>query len=107
MWHEAPCILSEASGEKPAVILIGTGSEVHLAPGDPNGVAAEGVPARVVSMPSWDCSTAKQRFLPAGLPKLVVEAGVTRGWCYYVDGSEDMIGLDRFGALAEGISALT
>ena len=100
-------ILSEARGGKPAIILIGTGSEVHLALAAQAELQKKGVPVRVVSMPSWEifdeeASDYRTRVLPPDVPKLAIEAGVTRGWRDYVGSSGDIIGLDRFGASAPG-----
>jgi transketolase len=91
----------------PQVILIGSGSEVWPAVGAARLLAAEGVRARVVSFPSWklfDAQSAeyKASVLPAGVPKLAVEAGATLGWWKYVGSNGDVIGLDRFGASAPG-----
>jgi transketolase len=91
----------------PQVILIGTGSEVQLAQGAAKLLAAEGIKARVVSMPSWKIfdeqpAAYKASVLPAGVPKLAVEAGATLGWWKYVGSNGDVIGLDRFGASAQG-----
>jgi transketolase len=100
-------ILSEAKGGRPAVILIGTGSEVHLALAAQAELQKKGVPVRVVSMPSWEifdqeAADYRTRVLPPDVPKLAIEAGVTRGWRDYVGSSGDIIGLDRFGASAPG-----
>jgi len=91
----------------PQVILIGTGSEVSVAQGAAKLLAAEGIKARVVSMPSWkifdeQSAEYKANVLPAGLPKLAVEAGATLGWWKYVGSGGDVVGLDRFGASAQG-----
>src|SRR5579863_4178478 len=91
----------------PQVILIGTGSEVWPAVDAAKLLAAEGIRARVVSFPSWklfDAQSAayKASVLPAGVPKLAVEAGATLGWWKYVGSNGDVIGLDRFGASAPG-----
>ena len=91
----------------PQVLIIGTGSEVQLALGAAKLLAAEGISARVVSFPSWrifEEQTAAYRasVLPAGVPKLAVEAGATLGWWKYVGSNGDVIGLDRFGASAPG-----
>ena len=91
----------------PQVILIGTGSEVWLAADAAKLLAAEGIRARVVSFPSWklfDAQSAEYRasVLPAGVPKVAVEAGATLGWWKYVGSNGDVIGLDRFGASAPG-----
>jgi transketolase len=91
----------------PQVVLIGTGSEVWPAVDAAKLLAAEGIRARVVSFPSWklfDAQSAeyKTSVLPAGVPKLAVEAGATLGWWKYVGSNGDVIGLDRFGASAPG-----
>ena len=70
-------------------------------------LAAEGIRARVVSFPSWklfeeQTAEYKASVLPAGVPKLAVEAGATLGWWKYVGANGDVIGLDRFGASAPG-----
>jgi len=89
----------------PKVILIGTGAEVWPALDAAKLLAAEGIAARVVSLPSWrifdeQSAEYKASVLPAGVPKLAVEAGATLGWWKYVGLDGDVIGLDRFGASA-------
>jgi transketolase len=91
----------------PQVVLIGAGSEVWFCVAAAKLLAAEGIAARVVSFPSWeifDEQTAeyKTSVLPAGVPKLAVEAGATAGWWKYTGLDGDVIGLDRFGASAQG-----
>ena len=91
----------------PQVVLIGTGSEVWPAVEAAKMLAAEGIAARVVSFPSWkifeeQTAEYKASVLPAGVPKLAVEAGATLGWWKYVGQDGDVIGLDRFGASAPG-----
>jgi transketolase len=91
----------------PQVSIIGTGSEVQLALGAAKLLAAEGIRARVVSFPSWrifeeQSAAYKASVLPAGVPKLAVEAGATLGWWKYVGSNGDVVGLDRFGASAPG-----
>jgi transketolase len=98
-------VLEEAAN--PQVILIATGSEVSLAQGAAKLLAGEGITARVVSMPSWkifeeQSAEYKASVLPAGVPKLAVEAGATLGWWKYVGTGGDVVGLDRFGASAQG-----
>src|SRR4051794_28083428 len=86
------------------VVLVGTGSELHLCV-----QAAEQLGnARVVSMPSWEWFARQDddyraSVLPAGVPKLSVEAGVKMGWAQWVD---DSVSLDRFGASAPGAEVL-
>jgi transketolase len=89
------------------VVLIGTGSELWVAVDAAKLLAAEGIAARVVSFPSWkifeeQSAQYKASVLPAGVPKLSVEAGATLGWWKYVGLDGDVIGLDRFGASAPG-----
>lgn len=90
--------------EDPQVVLIGTGSEVSVCAEAADALAGEGVRVAVVSMPSWDMFEAqgadyRASVLPAGVPALSVEAGVTLGWAAYAD---DAVGIDRFGASAPG-----
>jgi transketolase len=84
------------------VVLIATGSEVHLALSARDLLAESGISARVVSMPSWELFEAqppgyRDRVLPAGVPRLAVEAARALGWCAWAD---DVVSMDRFGASA-------
>jgi transketolase len=93
--------------DKPQVVLIGTGSELWPVVEAAKLLAAEGIRARVVSFPSWKIfeeqpAAYKASVLPAGVPKLAVEAGSTLGWWKYVGQDGAVIGLDRFGASAPG-----
>jgi transketolase len=93
------------------VVLIGTGAEVWLALDAAKLLAADGIQARVVSFPSWkifeeQTAEYKASVLPAGVPKLAIEAGATLGWWKYVGLDGDVIGLDRFGASAPGPIAM-
>jgi transketolase len=97
-------VLSEAAG-RPQAVIIATGSEVALALAAQRTLAAEGIATRVVSMPStnvFDRQDAawKAEVLPAGLPRVAVEAGVTDGWYKYVGLEGGVVGLDRFGESA-------
>jgi transketolase len=96
---------------KPQLVLIGAGSEVWPCVEAAKLLAAEGIVARVVSFPSWklfeeQSAEYKASVLPAGVPKLAVEAGATIGWWKYVGQDGDVIGLDRFGASAPGPKVL-
>ncbi len=98
-------VLQDAA--KPQVVLIATGSEVWAALDGAKLLAADGIQARVVSMPSWkifeeQTAAYKASVLPAGVPRLAIEAGATQGWWKYVGLDGDVIGLDRFGASAPG-----
>jgi transketolase len=94
-------------GSKPDIILVATGSEVHLALAAREQLAQEGVKARVVSLPSWHLFQAqpaeyREAVVSPGLPILAVEAGVSLGWRPYVGPHIEVIGVDRFGASAPG-----
>lgn len=97
-------ILREASDEEPQVILIGTGSELHVAAQAAEMLEGEGIRVRVVSMPSWfqferQDESYKASIFPSGVPCLSVEAGSTLGWQRY---AQHQVGIDRFGASAPG-----
>ena len=102
-------VLEEAA--EPQIILIGTGAELWPCVEAAKLLAAEGIRARVVSFPSWklfeeQSAEYKASVLPAGVPKLAVEAGATVGWWKYVGQEGDVVGLDRFGASAPGSKVL-
>jgi transketolase len=91
--------------EDPDVVLVATGSEVWVALEAADRLAADGVHAQVVSLPSWDLFDAQpedyqDEVLPPEVPTLAVEAGVPLGWERWAD---DVVGIeDRFGASAPG-----
>ena len=96
--------LAEASAE-PKVILVATGSEVEIAAAARDTLEAAGVPTRLVSMPCVEWYTAqpdsyKASILPAGVPKVVIEAAQPIGWRDVLDGTVTAIGIDHFGASA-------
>jgi transketolase len=101
-------LLSDSSSGNPEIILIGTGSEVHLALEVHEKLLSEGVKTRVVSMPSWELfeqqpEKYRQEILPPDVTKRVsIEAGVTLGWHRYVGKEGQIIGIDHFGASAPG-----
>jgi len=93
--------------ENPQVVLLGAGSELWPAVEAAKLLAAEGIRVRVVSFPSvkiFDEQTAayKASVLPAGVPKVAIEAASTLSWWKYVGSEGTVIGLDRFGASAPG-----
>jgi transketolase len=95
------------AGDRPEIILIATGSEVHLALEGRDRLAKEGVQARVVSMPSTNLFSSQpdvyqEKVLPTGVPLLVIEAGSSLGWKSYVGAQIAVIGVDTFGASAPG-----
>ncbi|MBK1686548.1 transketolase [Rubrivivax gelatinosus] len=87
----------------PQAVIIATGSEVQLALHAQAQLAAAGIAVRVVSMPStttFDRQSVEYKLsvLPAKLPRIAVEAGVTDGWWKY--GCAAVVGLDRYGESA-------
>ena len=85
--------------------MIATGSEVDLAVQAADELAKQGVPVRVVSMPSTDVferqdAAYKAGVLPKGLPRVAVEAGVTDFWYKYVGLEGAVVGIDTFGESA-------
>lgn len=100
-------ILSE-SEKTPQLILIGTGSEVHLLLEAQERLKAKKIAARVVSMPSWELfeqqtAAYKEKVFPKALRKrLAVEAGSALGWHKYVTDEGDIIGVNKFGESAPG-----
>ena len=100
--------LVDESGASLDLVLVGTGSEVSVCVAARETLQGEGHSVRVVSMPSWDGFEAQSdayqaSVLPAGVPKLAVEAAVSFGWSRWVD---DVVAIDRFGASAPGPVAL-
>ncbi|WP_297493103.1 transketolase [Persephonella sp.] len=98
-------ILEDA--ENPDLILIGTGSEVHVCLGAKDILEKEGIKVRVVSMPSWELffrqsEDYRKEVLPEDLPKVAVEAGSSLGWKEIVGDKGIVIGMEGFGASAPG-----
>jgi len=99
-------VIAEADGGQPAVILIGTGSEVHIALAAREGLQAEGIPTRVVSMPclEWffeqDQAYRDEVLPPAVKARVSVEAGVGFGWRQIVGDAGETISLEHYGASA-------
>jgi transketolase len=96
-------VLVEAAGA-PELVLIGTGSEVHVCVEAARELGADGIATRVVSLPSWELfaeqdEAYRESVLPPGLPRLAVEAASPFGWERYAD---DSVTIDRFGASAPG-----
>jgi transketolase len=95
------------TSKRPDIVLIATGSEVHLALEARDRLATEGVHARVVSMPSTNLFASqsadyREKVLPADVPLLVIEAGSPVGWQSFVGPRIAVIGIDTFGASAPG-----
>ncbi|HEU4524016.1 MAG TPA: transketolase [Gemmatimonadales bacterium] len=104
--------LLDAPGGAPHAILIGTGSELHVAVAAARLLQADRVRIRVVSMPSWELFAAQsQEYRDSVLPpevraRVSIEAGTTFGWERHVGREGASIGVDRFGASAPGPVAM-
>ncbi len=100
-------ILSDCENE-PQLILMGSGSEVHILLEAQEKLKVESINARVVSFPSWELfdkqsEEYKQKVFPKNIRKrLAVEAGSPIGWCKYVTDDGDVIGISTFGESAPG-----
>ncbi|MBI3399299.1 MAG: transketolase [Deltaproteobacteria bacterium] len=101
-------VLADSAPDKPEIILIATGSEVHLALEAYERLCSEGIKTRIVSMPSWELfeqqlENYRNEVLPPHIAARVsIEAGSTHGWHKYVGQSGEVIGIDHFGASAPG-----
>jgi len=102
-------VLADFAAEEKRAVVIATGSEVPLALGARDRLAAEGIAVRVVSMPCTEAfdrqdDAYRHAVLPPGIPRLAVEAGATDGWRKYVGAVDDphagVVGIDRFGESA-------
>jgi len=105
-------VLSDSGGKGPEIILIATGSEVHVALRASGELLSEGIPARVVSMPSWELfekqpEEYRNQVLPPEVKKRIcIEAGSSQGWHKYAGPEGVMVCIDRFGASAPGDEVL-
>ncbi|HEX4627923.1 MAG TPA: transketolase [Gemmatimonadales bacterium] len=99
-------VLADAPGGNPSIVLIATGSEVELALGAYERLAAQGVRARVVSMPSLELFSRqppeyRDAVLPPAVPaRLAIEAAAPQPWYRYVGDRGAVLGIERFGASA-------
>jgi transketolase len=98
--------LAEPAEGKPDLLLIASGSEVHLAIEASKKLGQKGISSRVVSMPSWELfdqqsDTYRQDLFPPEIKvRIAIEAGRTQGWWRYVGEKGDVVGIDHFGASA-------
>jgi transketolase len=99
-------VLAEADGGNPDILLLATGSEVHLCVNAYEQLTAEGIKARVVSMPSWELFDQQdQQYRDNVLPphvtaRVAVEQAATLGWDRYAGAKGRIIGMNTFGASA-------
>ena len=102
---------ASGSGSKP-VILIATGAEVHLAVQAQQQLEEEGIPARVISMPSVELflhqpEEYREEVLPTSIRRrVVIEAASTIGWHRFITEEGTIVGIDRFGSSAPGSKVL-
>jgi transketolase len=106
LWDSAP------DSTEPRIILIATGAEVGASLEAARALAAEGTPARVVSMPCMELFASqpeayREEVLPSGVhARLAVEPGASMSWWRWVGDGGDVLGIDRFGASAPGTTVL-
>lgn len=106
MLHRGGYTLWQSADGALDIIILATGSEVHIALTGAQILAAWGVNVRVVNMPSWELfdeqpvEYREDVLPPAVLPRLAVEAAAPIGWHKYVGPCGDVMGLTRFGASA-------
>ena len=99
-------ILALEQGATSEVIIIATGSEVHLALDARKQLSEAGIDARVVSMPSWELFREQpEEYRDLVLPptvrrRLALEAGSPQGWCEWIGDHGTVIGITKFGASA-------
>ena len=109
--HRGAYVLREGAGE-PAVLLLASGAEVHLALAAQEILAGRGVAARVVSFPSWEIFRDQPRdyrdavLPPAVTARVAVDAASPFGWHEWVGDRGAIVGLARFGASAPGPTLL-
>lgn len=98
-------VLSEATKDRPDIVLMSSGSEVALVLEAQAKLEAMGIAARVVSVPSMELfalqsSSYREEVLPSGIRRLAVEAAHPMSWYRWVGSDGDVMGLERFGASA-------
>ena len=99
-------VLADPPGGDPQVLLLGTGSEVSLCVQAHEMLTRDGIPSRVVSMPSWELFDEQPReyrdavLRPGVTARIAVEAAATMGWERYVGAKGRVIGMRSFGASA-------
>jgi len=101
-------VVSKSEKETPDALLLATGSEVQLAIASQQALKEKGIDVSVVSMPSWDRFEAqdeayKNEVIPSNVKaRVAIEMASTFGWNRYVGDQGAIIGIDRFGASANG-----
>ena len=100
-----PTALADAEGAAPQVVIMSSGSEVALALDARTQLAAQGIRARVVSMPSHELFAVqpqgyRDEVLPPGVPRVAIEAAHPMSWQRWVGPDNVILGIERFGASA-------
>jgi len=96
-------VISDCETQFPKIILIATGSEVSLAFQAKETLEKDGIPTRIVSMPSFEIFSAQDQnykdsvLIPSIHQRISIEAGSTLGWERFVGDKGKVIGIDRFG----------
>jgi transketolase len=104
--HRGGYVLSDDGDKQLDIILMGSGSEIHVALEAANKLREKDVSVRVVSMPSWELfdkqpETYRDQVLPPEIKtRVAIEAGATQGWHRYLGNKAAVIGIDHFGASA-------
>jgi len=99
-------ILAEPAKGKPDLLLMASGSEVHIAIEAAKKLEQKGISSRLVSMPSWELFDRQVEAYRLGVfpqkvkARIAIEAGRTQGWWRYVGEKGDVVGIDHFGASA-------
>jgi transketolase len=99
-------ILEDFQKGTPDLLLIASGSEVHIAIEAARKLGQKGISCRTVSMPSWELFEQQPEayrravIAPEIRVRIAIEAGRTQGWCRYVGEKGDVVGIDHFGASA-------
>jgi transketolase len=102
----AEAVDADGAAVVPDVILLATGSELHLAMGARDLLTAEGIRTRVVSMPCWErfegqpAAYRDEVLPPAATRRVSIEAGVSLGWDRWVGPEGAIMAIDRFGLSA-------
>ncbi len=104
--HRGGYVLSDDGDKRPDIILMASGSEVHIAIEAGDKLTGKGVSVRVVSMPSWELfdkqtEAYRDQVLPPEIKaRIAIEAGATQGWHRYLGNKAAAVGIDCFGASA-------
>ena len=99
-------VLSDIGDKAPGIILMASGSEVHIALEAANKLNEKDIAVRVVSMPSWELfdkqpEDYRDQVLPSEInARIAIEAGATQGWHRYLGNRAAVVGIDHFGASA-------